>query len=430
MTTRPSGERTAARAIALGGVAALLPPLWQWGAFRELYWFGDEWDLLSQIDQAGFGPWVWSVFAENFVPLFKVLWGGAVLLSGGSYGVMLALLWATHALNAVLFARLLHRAGFPLAAVVACQLTFGLSVVNIETLAWTVQWSAVLATTFLLLGLLAVVGRRGAAAALPALVLSSAASALSFSRGVLTGALLALVQLWPQARLRLDLRGRALGRAAACLLPAAATAGVIAVFASGNHRSLEGHLPEAATYAAWYFALNPLHRLAAVDSYGPLTTGLVGAVKLGLLAWGLRRAGAEQRHLLAALLAFDLGNSVLLGIGRHHTGLETAISSRYQYGSLLATLPFLGLAFHAALERVPRALHLRRAAAALLAAGGIAYALHGWSREAPGFAESRGTVTRRLLHEDPAPPAMGAVPGIPFLATERAKELQRRFGLE
>lgn len=426
---------TSSRIVLAAGLAGLAPLIWQWAAFRELFWFGDEWDLLSQIEQTGFWPWLWSVFAENFVPVFKLLWGGAAQLFGGSYFAMLLLLWGTHALNTVLFGRLLLRAGFPLVATLFCQLTFGLSAVNIETLGWTVQWSAVLATTFFLLGLLALPDAASVSAShatsrrLVALVLCSAGSALSFSRGVLTGAVLALAQLWPEARLRLDLRGSAWARAALCLAPAVAAGALIAIFATGNHRSLSHHLAEASTYALWYFSLNPLHRLVAVDSWGPVTTTLLGAAKLALLVWGWRKASPGQRHLLALLLAFDLGNSVLLGIGRYHTGLETAISSRYQYGSLLAVLPFAGLVLDRLLARVPDVFRLRTVAASLLlVAAGVCF-LRKWSHEAPGFAHARGTVTRNLLHHDKHPPAMGAVPGIPFLSTPRAKELMQRFNL-
>ena len=433
MSRPPPAERSARRLILAAGLAALLPLLWQWSAFRELYWFGDEWDLLAQIDRTGFGPWLWSVFAENFVPLFKLLWGGAVFVFGGHYLALLVLLWLTHAANTVLFGRLLHRSGFPLPATLACQLTFGLSVLHIETLGWTVQWSAVLATTFLLLGLLglptpgtATPDRRRVAL----LVLASAASALSLSRGVLTGAVLALAQLWPAPHWRLDLRRTALLRAALCLAPAVGAAALIAVFATGNHRALSGHLTDIATYAAWYFGLNPLHRLTDFDSIGPLTTALLLTAKLALLAGGLRLATPSQRHLLLLLLAFDLGNSALLGIGRYHTGLETTISSRYQYGSLLATLPFLGLVLAAAFARLPRAFHLRPAAAVLATAGAVAFFFHGWNHDAPGFAAARGTATRHLLHVNPDPPEMGAVPGISFLSTQDAKHLERRFGLE
>ena len=432
----PPADRPSAlsnRIVLAAGLAALAPLVWQWAAFRELFWFGDEWDLLSQIEQAGLWPWLWSVFAENFVPVFKLLWGGAAQLFGGSYLAMLLLLWGTHAINAVLFGRLLLRAGFPLVATLFCQLTFGLSAVNIETLGWTVQWSAVLATTFFLLGLLALPTPASAphttSRRLAALMLCSAGSALSFSRGVLTGAVLALAQLWPEARLRLDLRGRTLARAALCLAPALAAAALIAIFATGNHRSLSHHLAEASSYALWYFSLNPLHRLVAVDSWGPVTTTLLGAAKIALLIWGWRRATPGQRHLLALLLAFDLGNSVLLGIGRYHTGLETAISSRYQYGSLLAVLPFASLALDGLLTRVPTVFRLRPAVATLLLVVASLYFLREWSYEAPGFAHSRGTVTRQLLHHDEHPPEMGAVPGIPFLSTSRAKELTQRFEL-
>lgn len=84
------------------------------GAHRllYLYWFGDDWDLLKQIHDQGFGSWIWSVFAEIFVPVFKVAWGGLVYLGGGSYAAMIVALWLSHAVVITLLGCVLRQAGF------------------------------------------------------------------------------------------------------------------------------------------------------------------------------------------------------------------------------------------------------------------------------------------------------------------------------
>lgn len=410
------------------GLVSLLPFVIWHSQFTELFWFGDEWDLLDQIDRTNLWHWTWTVFAENFVPLFKLLWGGAVLLGGGSYFLMLVLLWLTHAANTALLGRLLRRAGNGWFVVVFCQVVFALCAANIETLAWTVQWSAVLATTFLLLGLDGFLaapqpsGRR-----LSWLAVCTAGSALCFSRGVLTGAVLALACLLPEANRFSRPSARQLFCALLCLLPAIITAAVIILFASGNHQHPDaGRFWSAANYALWYFCLNPLHRLVEVDSWGPRTVAFLGLAKLALVAWCLWRSCGTVRTLLILLLAFDLGNSALLGLGRFHTGLETTISSRYQYGALLAGLPFLAIWLESLGRLLPS--WARTAAASLLLLGAGWYVMRAWPIEARTYAAERGSVARRLLTE-PQSLTQDAVPGIPSMSTTRAKELAARFDL-
>jgi hypothetical protein len=207
------------------------------------------------------------------------------------------------------------------------------------------------------------------------------------------------------------------------------TAALIMIFASGNQQHLRGHGADITIYGLWYFCLNPLHRLLEFDSWGLRTVWLIGVAKVALIVWGLRHSQGRQRLLLVLLLAFDLGNSVLLGIGRYHTGIETTISSRYQYSSLLCVLPFAGLAFAHLLGKVPSRFRLRTLTTATLLLV-IAWSVsRNWPQEIHGFAFGRGTETRRILTVEPNPPAMGAIPGIPFLSTVRAKELVRIYNL-
>ncbi|MBI4626993.1 MAG: hypothetical protein HY736_27695 [Verrucomicrobia bacterium] len=410
----------------IAAALALAPAVWCARPFADLWWFGDDWDLLDHIQRAGFWRWALQPFAENFVPLFKVLWGGLVFAGGGAYWPMIAALWLTHALNTALFARLLRTAGFGLTATGFAVVVFGLAAVNIETLAWSVQWSALLAITFFLFAAQILVRRIDAGLAigwptLLGLFLLSAASALAFSRGVLTGGALAAISLlplgatpraWP-ARLRV---------AAACLLPAVAVTVTIMLVSPGNLRSLGGHWRAVAEFGLCNWAATPLHGLlASVTWHWPFVL-VLGAVKFALILAVFRGATSRQRVLLVLLLVLDLGNAVLLGIGRHHTGLPAANGSRYYYNSLLCMLPFLALAFSAWLRPLPTP-RLRLTFAAGLVLAVMWHVARGWPEAAENFAAHRGRNTRELLLRHPNPPAENAVPGIPFLPTRRAREL-------
>jgi hypothetical protein len=127
-------------------------------------------------------------------------------------------------------------------------------------------------------------------------------------------------------------------------------------------------------------------------------------------------------------LAFDLGNAVLLGVGRYHTGILTAVSSRYQYASLAAVLPAAALALDQLRLGLRIPTGLRRP---LLATGGLALAgglIVCWPIEVDHFTRWRGIDSRRILFEDPNPDPHG-VPGIPFMPMDRAKELIAKYHL-
>jgi hypothetical protein len=411
------------------GLVALLPLAAYRDDFRTLFWFGDDWDQLDQIARLGFWTWTGRVFAENFVPLFKLAWGGLVVAGHGGYFAMILALWLTHAVNVALLGRLLRQEGFGWTSTSLTLAGFGLASVNIETLGWSIQWSAVLSTTFFLLAALwhgrsADAGQRDLRwfGVLSALV---AASALTFSRGVLTGFSLALASL-------LLARGSRLKGVVCCAVPALAVALVIYLCASGNqHDFVHGHkLGAMSQFALWYFSLNPLHWLLDMDSWGPRTTILLGLAKAALIVWALLQASARQRRLLGLFLVFEIGNSVLLGIGRYHTGLEATISPRYHYDALLCTLPFAGLAVEAFLRRrFARLPGARRAVACALVVAAALWVSRDWGRTARDFCDSRGRATRDLIFRQPRPPAEGAIPGIPFLPTARAKELVEIFHL-
>ncbi|HEY1847934.1 MAG TPA: hypothetical protein VGG37_01950 [Opitutaceae bacterium] len=418
-------ERRGARAewliLAAAGAVSLLPYLANHHYFARMYWFGDEFDLIDQIDRIGFWKWVGLAFAENFVPLFKVLWGGAVICFHGSYAAMLALVWLTHAANVVLLGRLLRACGLGWAPVLLALAAFGLAPSNLETLAWSVQWSAMLAVTFMLAGLDLVLRGRGGT---PGAVSNSAASALAFSRGVLTGPLIALAAVCSSGE-RIARRAAA---AAWIMAPSVAVAILITVLVpSGNQDHMAGHWLDAAVYGTWYFALNPAHQLFGVESWGPRTAAALLLAKLLLMAWCLARSRGRVRLLFVLLLLFDLGNAALLGVGRFHTGLPTVISSRYQYASLIAVAPFAAFWADAVLGRLLRKDLLRSAFAAVLVALSAWSMLAQWPARIREFSDWRGVRSREIFMDGTS--KSNDVPGFPGFPMARAKEIVRKYSL-
>lgn len=416
------------------GLGALAPFLIWYVEFRKLFWFGDGLFLLDQLAEMGMREWSTRVFAENFVPLFKLLWGGAAVGFHGSYLAMLWLLWLTHALNTAMFARLLGRVGLGGFAVAAAALVFALTPINLETLGWSVQWSAVLATSFLLLALVWAEARRDDprpfcwSLTIP-LMLFTAASACCFSRGVLTGGVLAATLLLPALFAR-DWRfaSRRLLAAALILLPAIVVALLIELNSSGNHHHLAGHGAAILQFAATYFLLNPFFSWVTAGPTAPAALVVLAIVKVAVLAGGFRLARGRARHLLLLLLIYDLGNAVLIGVGRYHTGFLAALSSRYQYSSLLATLPFAAVLIEAGWQRMTAPVLRRRVAAAGLVAL-VVWCLAGWPAELRDFTDWRGTRLRALLAEPATADPAARVPALDFMHVERAKALQRAYHL-
>ncbi len=418
----------------LAGLAALTPFLFWHQQFGELFWFGDDLFLVDQMAAMGLFDWTTRVFSENFVPLFKLLWGGAVFVFDGSYSAMLWLIWLTHALNTAILSRLLTRAGFPLLATLVTIIIFALAPTNIETLGWSVQWSAVLATSFLLLGLLW--SQRPAAstagfnwrAHLP-LAAFAAASACSYSRGVLIGPVLAFALILP-ALGDWRLRGwlARLPGILLCLLPAGAVALVISHSSSGNHQHMTGHWGAAVEFGLGYFLFNPGHVLLGELSLHPMALLLLAFTKLAVIFTGLWISRGPVRTLLLLLLAYDLGNAVLLGIGQYRTGFFALLNSRYQYSSLLSTLPFLALALDWLVTRIPFRRSQPWATATIVTLLAIA-CLRGWPTALAGFTGWRGTEVRQLMAAPATNDPAVKVPALDSMHIERAKALQRAYHL-
>jgi hypothetical protein len=399
--------RSAQTAILVCSTFSLLPLLSCWPQFRLLLFFHDDWELLDSATRLGFGRWLAEPFlGEGVFPLFKLLWFGAVRLTGGSYFGMILLLWITHVAVCVLFGSLLARSGLSPASIAFALLTFGLSWTNLETLGWSMQWNSQLAIVFFLAAWHFLLGARtvGCAAACSLCLL---ASGLCSSRGIISGLVLAifvLVQNNRQERVRLCIL---------CLAPTALLVAVIWLLAP--HRQAP---PGAALlYGLDYLLMNPLYMPLPIlrHVFGAGTFLVCGALKAAVFIWAFRKAGPSLRPLLSTLVALDLVLAASLGYGRWSTGLATTTSSRYQYIPLLCFGPMAGILVA----------HLRtgaRVAVLILCAFALAVP---WKRHAEQWGSSRGSRLRAALEQ--AGPTEHFDPS--SLTAARARELVRLYGL-
>lgn len=383
-----------------GAVLSLTPFLFCISAFRKLFWFGDEWDQLREFHQSGAVHYVTATFAENFVPLYKVLWLSLLFAGRGSYLLMLAALWVTHALNVLLLGIILRRVGLGPAGIGVALIWAGLPASNIETLGWSVQWSAVLALTFFLLAVLQFLRFARAPdsdrASLALLAAASLASSLSFSRGVLSGCALAFTCVAPVG-LRPLPGSRRLLAGIASLLPSLLVGAIIALDAHGNHERLlqPAVMVKAAQFATHFFLLNPLQALRHLEPRGSLLV-LFGGIKIAIFALALVKARGTARWLVWLALVLDVANALLVGIGRYHTGLAAAVGSRYQYVPLFCLAPAVAVIVDSIIGgiRVPRLARTAAAALAILLGWTVASP---WRSQMRSWSGWRGTQVRLVL---------------------------------
>ena len=409
----------------------LLPPILFWKHFRLLYWFHDDWELISQMESTGILRWMVQPFAENFNPLFKALWAAAVIMLHGSYAGMIRLLWGTHVSILLLLAALLRQTGFSWMSQSLAILTLGISWSNIETLGWATQWSSLLATLFFLLAWVILLSSSSGSGPkrLAVTAAMALASALSFSRGVLSGAVLTFFTLrWPHDNGDANRWHR---WAAACLASVTISSFVPYRWVLREYPSFQGlsgeKLAAMASYSAHYMLLSPLFHLLPIPHKTPdglAELSIAGSSKAVIIATGLLLAKDRQRTLLWTLLLLDLGTSGLLGFGRYNLGIDTAVSYRYQYNSLLCFAPFLGIVAEACLHFLRRSF-VREAGFAVIFVGWALLLGYPWARHSGRWAQWRGIDVRNALAATPADQRFG----LPSITDGRARELVALYNL-
>ena len=397
---------TPRKVVWLMAFATLLPLLVFAGEFHKLYWFHDDWDMLDGASRLGLWRWVPQPFlGESVIPVSKLLSIAAVRLFGGSYFAMIALLFATHAANVWIYGEVLRRLQVPVIAIAFALGTFGLAWSNIETLLWFIQWTPVLAMTFFLAAWLWLIARepRGPAG-IAGYTLLLGASALSSSRGIVSGLAAAMFGWSTGRRRRLIL---------AAIVPAAVLIVAMKMVMAGRPAPL---LSDATLFALYHWLLNPMYLLLPIPHKTVNGSALLicGAIKLAVIAaaWLQWR---DQRPLLAALLCFDMLTSASAGYARVGTGLAASVSSRYQYISLFCLGPFAGLLLA----------RQRRILAVTVSIAWLVLLTWPWRRHAPQWANERGVQVRRSL--------AAAADNEPLWPTQitagRVRELIREYNL-
>jgi hypothetical protein len=285
----------------------------------------------------------------------------------------------------------------------------------------------------------------------------SLASGMTFARGVIAGANLALygcgdALLAKYRRIRLGLVFGALATSAITV--------AVTLHFSGGHLGYSGELgplgiATATIYAASYLALNPLLLLGEVTpwlevgstslhdiSQGSAVAALSGTtlvllaaavaialVKIGITTTSLKVSTKPTRLFLLTLLVFDVGNAAILGIGRSELGFGTAFSSRYQYVSWLTFAPFLGIAVESGVRAVAKRFRHPRRSFRLFGALSLAILVlivaAPWPSKADTWAEWRGTAIRREVQTA----APNARLSYSLITVGRARELVTQFNL-
>jgi hypothetical protein len=254
----------------------------------------------------------------------------------------------------------------------------------------------------------------------------SAASACCFARGVLTGPVLAGA-LWLGTRPR---SGRSVPSLLTCVAPSAGVAAIIVLFAAGNQQHMAGHWTDAIRFGGAYFLFNPTAEIFGAHAWDPTSLVTAGAIKVALVVAGLAWSRGATRRQLTLFLAYDLGNALLMGIGRHHTGLGAVLSSRYCYSALLATLPFAGVVAARVLERLTGSIRAPDLARGFFVAAVALLGLMAWPAALDSFLVERGESLRALMAAPTTPPGVRVtVPALEFMHVERAKALIRAYHL-
>lgn len=420
------------------GLVSIVPLIANLKYFKRLFWFGDELHQLVLISNDGFMHWALSTFAENFVPLFKLIWGGMVYAFNGSYLAMIVAVWITHAINVYLFAKILRKTQFSFFSILLSAATFGLTWSNLETLAWTIQWSAVLSITFFLLAILLFVGKarefennsKASLSNVLGFFLLLLASTLCFSRGVISCAALAFYGfIFFVVKKQYK---SAVIYSIAAIVPAILVGSVIFEGSTGNHHGLLSQGSEVTSkmvlYGLHYLFLNPLFHLLRIDG-DPRFLWQIGTAKILLIVLGFIFAkNSFQRIFLTFLLAFDLGNAIVLAIGRYHEGAIYANSWRYQYSSLISTMPFVALVIDKLINSLFSNERFRKLSCAILLIFCCAYIVYPWKAKMDHWSGWRGKEGRKaLIRQNPNFRSWLGVP--PVITYEEARNVVVKYNL-
>ena len=426
-------------AILYSGVAliALFPVVYFNALLSRLFWFGDDFAFISDIRQLGFSSWFPSPFGENFLPLFKGYWSAIFFLGGGSAALAIEANWVLHAFNTVLLARLLRLMRFSRLASATGAAMFAIAAANVEVLTWSMGGSTILACTFLLLAMVSHVTPKISPGVKTFRTFGwIVAGTLSHARGVIAGPALAATEFFGDAK---EVKtGARLFRSALLVLPSVAVGTTIFLLAPDNHQQVLGSgnlLLRAGRFGFWYIAANPFVPLLAANGRSwtcfALSTSSVlalGVLKFAIMFAAWKGTRGPRRAAVIALIVAELCTAALLGLGRSEGEPPLAMSSRYQYGSLICTIPLVLAAIEAVGEKWSVFRKFSKPILGALLAAGILWNIALWQDLLPPWVRWRGEGTRKILSATSRPEGRD-LPGADFLTNDEARSLVKRYDL-
>jgi hypothetical protein len=394
--------------VLIAGLTSILPFIVFSHSFHQLYYFHDDWELLDGAARLSTIQWAFKPFlGDSIIPVFKILWIGAVHLLAGSYFGLIVLLWVTHLIICLIFGFLLARFRIPLPAIAFAVLTFGLAWSNIETLGWSMQWCSQLALLFFLAAWWLLLRTLETGRGMLVFGLCLVLSTLSSQRGIISGLVLGIFVLLSAAD-----RNRKIALFTVSVIPSVCLATVMFLLHRGSI-----DIFGALGYGANYFLLNPLYHLLSIPKKTVAVPELVlyGSVKIAIVLWALWKADLQWRPMLLTLVALDLVNAAALGAGRSQLGLDTTVSWRYQYLSLLTFGPLAGLLLVRYKKTVQAAVFLVW----------ILVLAYPWKRHAPRWAYWRGEDIRNRLATYPVEARFDPS----SITAGRARDLEKHYHL-
>ncbi len=414
---------------------SFLPLYRYWDSFSKFFYQGDEWDQLHQIESNGYFVWLFSFFGENFVPVFKLVWGSLLFLSDGNYHVFIFVSFSAHGVLVLLLGYLLRLWGFGLFSILFAQLVLALNYTNIELLSQSIQVSNLLSYGFLLLLLIFFfkpwLERRDYSTRLCLFLgILSALGALTFARGVLNGVVVAA--LGGILFFVGDPDNRRLLRPAKYILIPSLIVGLILVIGSYfNGSAFAGSGTDGAsikTHFLYQIALNPWYQQIRDLPIRSSQAILLFELNLLVIFLALKWAKDFQRILILQLLVFFVGNAMVLAVGRNHLQLEHVAGWRYQYGVLLVFAPLSGLVLEKFISRKPfRFLPLVSSFLILGFCGN--WVFDHWKYYVPVWSEERGQHIRVSIENEDLADEGTDISRFEGVSNQRARELVKHFNL-
>lgn len=421
--------------VLAGALCGWFPLIWHFEYFWQFFYFMDEWDLINKMDLLGYQNWVFGFFAENFVPVFKLIWSGLIVSGNGNYHFIMVFGFLLHSLILLLIGYLLRMWGFGVFTILFSQLVVGVNYTHIEVLTWTSQYSSLLAFLSFLLVLIpfsrAYVGQIVTPWSVCALIfVVSALGALSFSRGVLNGVSIfgCCVVLW----ILRDPKVKSVWRAGiSAMIPCVGIAVYIAIWSfsnSSNFSNSGSRLEAIFTHFFFRISLNPWYQQIRELQISWSQALILFQLNVMCLVFGIRWARKANRPLLYLLVLFFLGDAFLLALGRNHLHISSVAGWRYQYLILVLFTPFVGVIFEKFLGFERRDL-IRRVTSVILMVVIARWVFIPWAWHLPTWSQERGTYAREKIVDDGLVAEDYDISKFDEVTNERALELKEKYNL-